>query len=336
MFKKLTLAWALHEKKVGLVLLLLAVFFPVFAGNSPYVVGIGVMCGIYVILSLGLNLITGYMGIVSIGHAAFFGIGAYTAALLALNLHWNFIFTFIAAAFASALFGLLLGLPTLRLSGKYLPIVTLSFCEIARIVETNERWLTRGPLGLPGIPGFSLFGFQIKSPTQCYYLVLVFCGLAVYVVHSIMNSRTGRVITAIKNDEIAAESMGIELSRYKLLIFSFSSIFAGLAGAFYAHYVGFIDPSSFSADQSIQILSMIILGGMGNIYGSILGALSLTALPELLRPLLSMRQVLYGALLVVMVLIRPQGILGKINLKHLKQQHGSAENETEEGGVEHS
>ena len=122
----------------------------------------------------------------------------------------------------------------------------------------------------------------------------------------------------------------------QLLIFSFSSIFAGLAGAFYAHYVGFIDPSSFSADQSIQILSMIILGGMGNIYGSILGALSLTALPELLRPLLSMRQVLYGALLVVMVLIRPQGILGKINLKHLKQQHGSAENETEEGGVEHS
>ena len=130
--------------------------------------------------------------------------------------------------------------------------------------------------------------------------------------------------------------MGIELSRYKLLIFSFSSIFAGLAGAFYAHYVGFIDPSSFSADQSIQILSMIILGGMGNIYGSILGALSLRALPELLRPLLSMRQVLYGALLVVMVQIRPQGILGKINLKHLKQQHGSAENETEEGGVEHS
>ena len=334
MLKKLTLSWALHQKRTALILSALALLFPLFAGNDPYVVGIGVMCGIYVILSLGLNLITGCMGIVSIGHAAFFGIGAYTAALLSLNLHWNFLFTFLAASLTSALFGLLLGLPTLRLSGKYLPIVTLSFCEIARIVETNERWLTRGPLGLPGIPGFSLFGLRLKSPTQCYYLVLVLCALAIYVIHSIMNSRTGRVITAIKNDEIAAESMGIELSRYKLLIFSVSSIFAGLAGAFYAHYVGFIDPSSFSADQSIQILSMIILGGMGNIYGSILGALSLTALPELLRPLLSMRQVLYGALLVVMVLLRPQGILGGINLRHLKQQHENpAETAEEEEGT---
>jgi branched-chain amino acid transport system permease protein len=334
MFKKLTSAWALHQKLVALVLLALAILFPIVFGNNPYIIGVGVMCGIYIILSLGLNLITGYMGIVSIGHAAFFGIGAYTAALLALRLHWNFIFTFLAAALMSALFGLLLGLPTLRLSGKYLPIVTLSFCEIARIVETNERWLTRGPLGLPGIPGFSLFGFTLKSPIQCYFLVLIFCGIAIYVVHSIMNSRVGRVITAIKNDEIAAESMGIELSRYKLLIFSVSSIFAGLAGAFYAHYVGFIDPTSFSADQSIQILSMIILGGMGNIYGSILGAVSLTALPELLRSFLSMRQVLYGALLVIMVLIRPQGILGGINLRHIKQQHDYNAKQTEEKEAE--
>ena len=321
MYKKLIQAWALHQNVVALVILILAILFPIVFSH-PYIVGIGVISGIYIILALGLNLITGYMGIISIGHAAFFGIGAYTAALLALRFHWSFLLTFLAAAVMSALFGLLLGIPTLRLSGPYLPIVTLSFCEITRIMETNWRDLTRGPLGLPGIPGFSLFGFSINdNPILCYYLVLIFCCFAFYIVRSIMESRVGRVITAIKNDAIAAESMGIDLSKYKLLIFTISSVFAGLAGAFYAHYIGFIDPTSFSADQSILILSMIILGGMGSIYGSILGALSLTILPELLRSLLSMRQVLYGALLVIMVLIRPQGIFGGFNLKHIKQCH---------------
>lgn len=320
MFKKLTLAWSLHQWQVAVILLALALAFPLFT-QHPYLLSVGVMCGIYIILCLGLNLITGSMGIVSIGHAAFFGIGAYTAALLALNFDLSPFFTFLAAAVISAFFGVLLGIPTLRLSNKYLPIVTLSFCEITRIVVMNERELTRGPLGLPGIPGFSFFGVDFNSPILSYYLVLLFCLIAIFVVHSIMNSRVGRVITAIKNDEIAAESMGINISRYKLLIFAVSSIFAGLAGAFYSHYVGFIDPSSFSADQSILILSMIILGGMGNIYGSILGAIALTVLPELLRDFLSMRQVIYGALLVLMVLIRPKGLLGGFNLKHIKQQH---------------
>jgi branched-chain amino acid transport system permease protein len=323
MFKKLLTTWALHQKQVIYGLIFLALIFPLVF-NDPYIISVAVIAGIYAILSISLNLITGHMGIVSLGHAAFFGIGAYTSAILSLRFHWNFLFTFVAASIMAALFGLLLGAPTLRLSGRYLSIVTLAFCEVTRIVEMNWTSLTRGPLGLTNIPPPSIFGFELDSPMRQYYLVLVLCGVTIYAITSLINSRFGRAIIAIKNDEIAAEATGIVVYRYKLLVFAVSSMFAGLGGAFYAHYVGFIDPSSFAFDQSIQILSMTIMGGLGNIFGSIFGSITLIALPEILRPLLAVRQVLYGALLTIMVFMRPEGILGGVNLKHIKQQHDFA------------
>jgi len=323
MFKKILTMWALYERQVAYGLILLAIIFPL-AINDPYIIGVGVMAGIYAILSISLNLITGHMGIVSLGHAAFFGIGAYTSALLSLKFHLNFIITFTAAAIMAALFGLLLGAPTLRLSGRYLSIVTLAFCEVTRIIEVNWDSLTRGPLGLTNIPSPTIFGFELDSPLRQYYLVLILCGITIYVINSLINSRFGRAIIAIKGDEIAAAAAGVVVYRYKLLVFAVSSMFAGLAGAFYAHYVGFIDPSSFAFDQSILILSMTIMGGLGNIYGSILGAITLIVLPEILRPLLEIRQVLYGALLTFIVFVRPEGILGGINLKHIRQQYDFA------------
>lgn len=324
MINKLLMIWAKHEKLVIVTMLVAALLFPVIV-KSSYLINIGLVSIAFAILALSLNLITGFMGIVSLGHAAFFGIGAYTSAIISLRYGWNFSITFILAAIVSALFGILLGLPTLRLSGKYLSIVTLSFCEIIRIFELNLMGLTRGARGLPNIPAPVIFGLKLNTPIRKYYLALVLCMITVVVISRIMNSRIGRGITAVKNDLIAAEAMGIVASRYKLMVFAISSALAGLGGAFYAHYISFIDPSTFSFDQSIKILSMVILGGTSNIYGSILGSIILVALPEVLRPLMDIRQVLFGALLIIMILIRPKGILGGINLNHIRQQNSLAQ-----------
>lgn len=318
MLKKLQTGWAIHERIVTLAILGVALVFPLVIKN-PYIVNIGVLVGIYVILSMSLNLITGYMGIVTLGHAAFFGIGAYTSALLSLNFGLNFLVTSLAAAAVSAAFGLLLGLPTLRLSGKYLSIVTLSFCEIVRILEVNLKGLTRGPLGLPRIPAPEFFGLVLDEPWQQYYLVVLLCVLTFVCISRIMNSRVGRGITAIKNDPLAAEAMGVKCFQYKLMTFAVSAMFAGVGGAFYAHYMNYINPANFSFDQSTLILSMTIMGGLGNLFGSIFGAITLLAIPEILRPLMQWRQVIYGVLLVVMVMWRPKGLLGGINLKHIRE-----------------
>ncbi|MBQ5952330.1 MAG: branched-chain amino acid ABC transporter permease [Lachnospiraceae bacterium] len=322
MIRKLISLWAKYEKWVTLVLVALAVLFPVISGFNRYVVNIGVMAGIYAILTLSLNMMTGYTGVVTLGHAAFYGLGAYAAGILNWRLGLNVPLTFIAAMVVSGLFGLLLGLTTLQLSGRYLTIVTLSFCEIIRILLINLEWLTRGPLGITNIKKANLFGFVFNTATKNYYLVLAMVLLSVFIVHRVMNSRTGRAIIALKNDETAASSMSVNVFAYKLRAFCISSAIAGLAGALYAHYIGYIDPNSFGFTQSIQILSMGILGGLGNIFGSIFGAVSLSVLPELLRSigLEDFRQVIYGVLLALLVLIRPMGIFGKINLRHRRLQ----------------
>lgn len=318
MWKKVVTFWAVHEKAVTLIALALAVLFPLIF-SAPYLVNIGILCGIFTVLCLSLNLITGYMGQVTLGHAAFYGIGAYTAAILSTRLGWGFLATMAAAAIISALFGILLGMPTLRLSGNYLAIATMAFGEIARLVELNWVGLTRGPLGIPAIPSPSLFGITFDDVRGKYYIVLILVILTVIVIHNLINSRPGRCLLAIKGDSLAAEAMGINVFRYKIMCFAVSAAIAGLAGGFYAHYMTFIDPTSFAGDTSTQILSMAILGGLGSIPGSILGAVTLTALPELLRDLMDYRQIIYGAILVFMVLVKSDGLLGSVNLEHIRQ-----------------
>ncbi|NLM44311.1 MAG: branched-chain amino acid ABC transporter permease, partial [Clostridiales bacterium] len=193
-------------------------------------------------------------------------------------------------------------------------------CEITRIVELNWMSLTRGPMGIPNIPSFILFGKKFSEPIHKYYICLTLVIITVYIISSIMNSRTGRAISAIRDDELAANVNGIKSSYYKLIVFIISSALAGLAGAFYAHHMSFIDPKSFTFDQSILILSMCILGGMGSIYGSIVGAVILSAVPELLRGLVEYRQIIYGGIIILMAIFRPNGLLGATNLKHIRQR----------------
>ncbi|MDR1058728.1 MAG: branched-chain amino acid ABC transporter permease, partial [Treponema sp.] len=253
-----------------------------------------------------------------------YGVGAYTAAILSTRLGIGFPFTFIAAMLTAAAAGLLLGLPSLRIQGRYLAIITLGFCEITRIIELNWMSLTRGPLGIPNIPGIVIFGIKLRPITR-YFVALGMVVLTIYVIHSILNSRLGRAVAAIRDDQVAAEATGVPVFRYKLLIFSISSAFAGLAGAFYAHHISFIAPQNFSFDQSILYLGMIILGGMGSIPGSIIGALVLTIIPEMMRGLMEYRLIIYGLVIVIMLIIRPSGLCGGFNLKHMAQRGRFAE-----------
>lgn len=315
------LFWAKHEALILAVLAALAIVFPLIF-TEKYIMNLAVLAIIFAILAVSLNLLTGCLGIASIGHAAFMALGAYTAALLVMRLNTSFFVAFLVAIVVTSLFGALLCLPTLRLNSRYLTIVTLAFCELIRIVLTNWQSLTRGPMGLPAIPKMEFFGYTFRGMLPNYYFALGVLVIALLIIHNLMNSSMGRAITAIKNDPVAAEAMGVKITSHKLLVFVLSAALAGVAGAFYAFFIGFIDPSSFSFDTSVQILSMVILGGLGNMYGSVFSAIVLTALPEILRPLLSLRQVLYGALLTLIVILRPKGLLGSVNLKHLRQQHG--------------
>lgn len=310
------------------ILLILIAAIP-FYGLSPYIMRIIIISGIYIILATSLNLLTGFTGQVSLGHAAFYGIGAYASAILTINYDLPFLITAIFGGLFAAFFGFLLGLPTLRLEGTYLSIVTLGFCEIARIVELNWMSLTRGPMGIPGIPSPKIFGFIIDQDNEYFYLIFILAAITIIVVNNIINSRIGRALISIKEDELASEAMGVNVLNYKVIAFTLSAFFAGIAGSFYAHYATFIDPQSFTFDESIQILSMVILGGMGSIPGTIIGAIVLVAIPEFLRDLQEYRMLIYGVILVVMMLIRPQGIFGDMKFSNILSKFRNKEVDTD-------
>lgn len=282
-----------------------------FMGFSQYLMRIFIMIGIYSMLGMGLNILTGYTGLVSLGHAGFFAIGAYTASLLMLRLNVPFLAAMAAAACMTGFVGLLLGLPSLRLSGSYLTIVTLGFGEIVKMIIVNWDAVTNGTLGLKNIPKPSFFGAEMTLANHgLYYMMLVLVLLVAVASMAIIRSNTGRAFQAIKEDEMAATMMGIRTMRYKVLAFVVSAFITGIAGAFYAPLVGFIDANSFTFDTSVLIISVVIVGGMGTMRGMFLGAALLIAFPEVSRSLMEYRFVVYGLLLVLMMRFRPQGILG--------------------------
>ncbi len=283
-----------------------------------YLLHILVISGIYMILSLSLNLIVGYTGLPALGHAAFSCIGAYTSALLALNLGVSPWIGVIAGAFLAAFFGLIIGFPSVRLKGDYLALSTFGAGVIVYLIAKNWVSLTRGPMGLPGIPGFSLFGHELSETWQYLLLVSAFVVLTTFIISRLVDAPFGRVLRGIREDEIAVMAFGRNTARFKLLAFVVGAFFAGIAGSLYAHYITFIDPSSFTVMESITILLMVIFGGMGSIEGSLMGAFLLVLVPELLRFVglpssvaAPLRQMLYGLILVVLMIKRPQGILGR-------------------------
>jgi len=318
-FSSILSFWAKYQIAIALFFLVFAILFPIIF-DKQYFIAVGITVLMYASLSVSLNLITGYMGITSLGHAAFMGIGAYTAALLSTKLGANFLITFSSAAVVAGMFGVILGLPSLRIKGRYLAIVTLGFSEIARLLELNWMSLTRGPQGIAAIPKMGLFGVVFKTPIAKYYVILALLVVVILIVSAIINSRIGRAIRAIRDDETAAAAMGIDVFKKKILIFAISSALAGASGAYFAHYMSFIDPNAFNITQAFLILSMTIFGGLASIPGSIFGALVLIVLPEALRFLIDYRQVIYGLIIIIMMVYQPSGLFGSFNLKHIQQQ----------------
>ncbi len=286
-----------------------------------YVIHLLILIGIYGILGISLNLVVGYTGLLSITHAAFYGIGAYGSALILANLGWNFIVALIIGIIITAIFSFLIGLVLSRFKGDYFALGSFGFNIIIFSVMLNWQAVTRGPLGIPGIPRPEFFGFVLKENLAYLILVAVLFALVYFAARFIVNSSFGRVLKAIREDEQAISVFGYNTLYYKLAIFTISAGMAAVAGSLYASYITFIDPSTFALLESIFIVAIIILGGLGTLRGSILGAVVLILLPELLRFVglpsdiaAQMRQVIYGVLLIILMLYRPQGLIGEYKI----------------------
>ena len=309
---------ALKEKPIfskGFILglLLLIILIPFI--STPYTTSIFTTALIYIILGLGLNIVVGLGGLLNLGYAAFFGVGAYTFAILNMNFGVGFWIALPLGGIASAIFGALIGLPVLRLKGDYLAIVTLGFGEMTRILTENLDWLTKGPSGIANIPKPTLLGhtFGYFGSTRFIYLIAVAVViLIIFVVWRLENSRVGRSWVAMREDDIACESMGIDLTKSKMTLFVISAAIAGLAGVLFASKTGFINPKSFTLMHSVMILCIVVLGGKGSVRGVILGALILNLLPEYLRGFQQYRMLIFGFLLVVMMVFRPGGIIQNV------------------------
>lgn len=282
---------------------------PNFVDN--YVIYIMARLCVYVLVALGLNLLTGYAGQVSLGHAAFFAIGAYTAAVLAESLHWPFVLCVLSAAVFTAVIGYLVGLPCLRLSGLYLAMATLGFTLVVQEMLLQLAVITHGSEGM-SVPAASVLGFTFHSDYRKYYLLLGVTVGMFLVARNLIRGRTGRAFLAIRDNERAAEAMGVNLARYKTIAFAISAFYTGLAGALSAFLVGFLDPQEFSFFLSVQFITIIILGGLASLSGSVLGACFLIILPELLAGLDVWQAFVYGVIMVVTIIFMPFGISGAI------------------------
>jgi ABC-type branched-subunit amino acid transport system permease subunit len=278
-----------------------------------YMIYIGARMFVYILVALGLNLLTGYAGQVSLGHAAFFAIGAYTAAILAEALQWPFILCVIAAALCSAVVGYMLGLPCLRLSGLYLAMATLGFTLIVQEMLLQLSVITHGSEGM-SVPKASILGFDFDSDYRKYYLLYGVTIVMLILARNLVRGRTGRAWLALRENERAAEAMGVNLAQYKTIAFAISAFYTGLAGALSAFLVGFLDPQEFSFFLSIQFITIIILGGLASLLGSVLGAGFLIILPELLAGLDVWQALVYGVIMVLTIIFMPFGLSGAIRL----------------------
>ena len=301
------------KQHLALIVALLAAFgISHFSDQiDPYHLDVLIGIGINIILAVSLNLVNGYTGQFSLGHAGFMSVGAYSSAAVSMNLATRllgedggtvpqqialFLGALIAGGTCAAVAGLVVGVPSLRLKGDYLALVTLGFGEIIRVIIQNLEFLG-GALGLNGIPAYTTI-----------FWVLAFVAITVFVVTCLVNSTYGRGFLATHDDEIASEAVGLNTTRYKIVAFVIGAFFAGIAGSLYGHFKLTITPTGFDFTKSIEIVVMVILGGMGNTVGVILAAVLLTLLPELLRPVAEYRMIIYSFLLIVLMLVRPQGL----------------------------
>lgn len=296
-------AWAIGAS------ILAAAALPLLVGD-PYLLQVLTNAWLLAMLALSVTLVTGTAGLTSLGQAGFMAIGAYASALLTQRLQWPFALSLLAAALVSAVLGTLLVLPAFRLRGQYIAIATLAIGEIVNQAILNWDWLTNGVMGITNIAPPSLFGHEFFLPREVYWFSLALLLLAALVQWRLVSSPLGRTWRAMREDDVAAQAFGVNLNRYKALVFAASALIAGASGAFTGHMYTYINHETFTNTTSILALTMVILGGMGNMLGAVLGAVALTALPEAFRGLADYRYLFYGLVLLLFIRFRPQGLLG--------------------------
>ncbi len=306
--------FALSKWYVKLLIVFASLMIPLVV-PSNYAMRVIIYIALYIVLALGLNVVMGFAGLLNIGHAAFYAVGAYTTAILMVKYGMSFWLTIPMGMFFGIILGIMLGLPTLRVRDDYLAIVTLGFGQIVYIIANNWMGLTRGPRGIPGIPAprieFFDWHFVIESYPAYYYLILLFVFITIYACVRIVDSRVGLAWMAIREDEDVAAVMGINLVYYKTLAFGFSAALGALAGSFFAVFQSFVSPNSFTILESVIIITIPILGGLGSIPGTIIGAIIMIGGPEIFRAANEYRMVIMGAFMVVMMIVRPEGLFGK-------------------------
>ncbi len=295
------------------LIVVFVIILPLFLND--YYRDIMTLTGMYVVLALGLNIVVGQAGLLNLGYVAFYAIGAYTYAILSTTFGLPFWSGLVAGGAVAALFAVLLGMPTLRLRGDYFAIVTLGLGEITRIILNNWDSMTGGPNGISKIGRPVIAGYELHTTLDFYYLIIVIAIITIFAMHRLIASRIGRAWVAIREDEVAAEAMGVNTYRMKLLAFVLGSVWAGIVGVFFAAKMAFVSPESFTFFESVMILCMVVLGGMGSIPGIILGALLLITIPEIFRDFQDYRMLAFGIALVLMMVFRPQGLLGAVKKK---------------------
>ena len=319
---EMTLAQKIYQKSRLWVILLLVVIFPliqipkngkmVFLADN-YLLHMANISMMFAILTISLNILSGFTGLMSVGHIAFFGIGAYSAAILTTKAGMPILVGFIAAGVISALFSLILGLPTMRLRGMYFSVATMAFGEIIYQLIKNLEPLTGGTKGITKIPSIEIFGVSFKDYRNFYYLMLLGLVLVIVLTRNLKNSRPGRAMLAIRANDIAAEAMGVNVVSYKLVAFMTSAFFAGIAGAFYAHEMRYISPETFASVESASLLAMMVVGGIGSIPGAVVGAFIIGICENVIK---STEFTVFSdagtfALLILILVVKPTGLFGE-------------------------
>ncbi|MBN1141809.1 MAG: branched-chain amino acid ABC transporter permease [Deltaproteobacteria bacterium] len=301
----------LQLHRTGLSICLLAALllvFPVWAGN-PYLLGISNLIAVYLIAVIGLNLFIGYAGQISLGHAAYLGLGAYGSALLTVNFELNPWLAMVVVAFGVALASFLVAIPTLRLKGHYLAMATLGFNIVCYTVMMQWDQVTGGPSGLAGIPSLAVAGIPVDDEIRFHYLVWTIAVIVLTLGLNLVRSSLGLALAAVAQNESAAESLGIQVSRAKIRVFVLSAVLASLAGSLFAHCFTFINPDSFTIFNSIEMVTMVVIGGLGSIWGSLFGTALIVLLPEFLHFFDTFRDIIHGLIVVTVLILLPQGLV---------------------------
>jgi len=305
----MTWGWIKNKSYLGLLLLGLTILLFPLVINNPYYLNVVNIIGLNTLIVVGLNLLIGYAGQISLGHAAFYGLGAYLSGILTVSYHFSPWIAMGLALMVTGLLALLIGIPTLKLHGHYLVMATLGFNIIVNIIMIQWDQVTGGPSGFPGIPNLKIGALVFDSDQKMYYLIWFFTFMGITLALNLVQSRVGRALRALHGSEVAAGSLGVRTEAYKVKVFVLSALYASLAGSLYAHYLTFISPKTFDIFFSVELVTMVIVGGMGSIWGTLFGTFFITPLPVMLHFFDEYKDIFYGFILVFILIFLPEGVV---------------------------